>query len=180
MFERESERGGRETVSDQTGAGICYAGPTQEAPLSVYRYDVLCSHLYHIIRSSSNLRLDLSLNSHFLLHCSYGEELEHGPLVPCCRLLVSLAEHHRLGAVQEEPLLAPPFDCCRERLAFHVAALFHQFLGIHTVVDSRNPLLNNGPLVQVCSDKMCRGANNLDSPFVRLVIGLGSFERGQE
>lgn len=93
MFERESERGGgRETVSDQTGAGICYAGPAQEAPPSVYRYDVLCSRLYHIIRSSSNLRLDLSLNSQFLLHCSYGhsEEFEHGPLVPCCRPLVSL------------------------------------------------------------------------------------------
>lgn len=48
------------------------------------------------------------------------------------------------------------------------------------MVDARDALLNDGPLVQVRRDKVRRGANDLHPALVRLVVRLGALEGRQE
>lgn len=48
------------------------------------------------------------------------------------------------------------------------------------MVDPRNALLDNWAFVEIRRDKVCRGANDLDTAVVGLVVGLGALEGGQE
>lgn len=48
------------------------------------------------------------------------------------------------------------------------------------MVDPDDVLLDDRALVQIARDEMRRRADDLDPPLVRLVVGLGALERGQE
>lgn len=48
------------------------------------------------------------------------------------------------------------------------------------MINPRNPLLNNRTFIQVGSDEMRCGADNLDTTLVGLVVRLGTLEGGQE
>lgn len=89
-------------------------------------------------------------------------------------------KHHRLGPVQEDSPISIPANGRRKHLTLDVGALLDQLLGVHAVVDPRNPLLDDGALVQISRDKVRRRADDLDASLVGLVVGLRALERGQE
>jgi len=91
-----------------------------------------------------------------------------------------LIEDNRLVTVEDNPLLGNPFDRGRQRLALDVTALIDQFLWTQTVIHTHDSLLNNRPLVQIRRDEMCRGADNLNTAIVRLMVRLRALERRQE
>jgi hypothetical protein len=95
-------------------------------------------------------------------------------------LFLTSVEDHGLGAIHEDPLLAPPLDSSSQYLALDVTALVHELLGTHSMVGSRHALLNNRTLIQIRSDKVCGSSNNLDTALESLVVRLGALERRQE
>lgn len=99
---------------------------------------------------------------------------------PSDRFVKTLVEDHSLGDVEENSPLRHPLDRGSQHLALHVRALLHQVLGAHAVIDPRNPLLDNRALVQVGRHEVRRGPDDLNAAVVRLVVGLGALERGQE
>lgn len=98
----------------------------------------------------------------------------------CYFLLFLFLKDNRLGAIQENAAFRIPLDCSSKNLALDVRAFIDQPVGVDAMVDARDPLLDDGPLVQVGCDKMRRGANDLDATVVGLVVWLGALERRQE
>lgn len=96
------------------------------------------------------------------------------------RVRQHLVENNRLCDVEKNPPLRHPLDSSRQHLALDVGALLDQVLGAHAVVDPSHALLDDGALVQVGRDEVGRGADDLDTAVVGLVVGLGALERGQE
>ena len=77
-------------------------------------------------------------------------------------------------------MLAVPLDCARQHLAFGVAALRGEVVHCFGVVYTRHILFNDGAFVQVRRDIVGGGTNQFDTAVMRLVVGLGAFEAGQE
>jgi len=48
------------------------------------------------------------------------------------------------------------------------------------VRDAHDTLFNDGTFVKIICHEVCRGADEFDAAFVRLVVGLGTLEAGQE
>lgn len=69
-----------------------------------------------------------------------------------------------------------PFYRARQYHAFDVSPRRHQIGGLHGVIDARDLLLDDRPLVQRRSDVMRRRANQLHAARMRLMIGLGALE----
>lgn len=46
------------------------------------------------------------------------------------------------------------------------------------MINTSNPLLDDRTLVQISSDKVSSGSDNLDTALVRLVVRLGTLEGG--
>ena len=67
-----------------------------------------------------------------------------------------------------------------EHAALDVAALADQVLGRVAMADPLDVLLDDRPLVEVGGDIMRGGADHLHAARMRLVIGLGALEAGQE
>lgn len=82
--------------------------------------------------------------------------------------------------VEEKPSLSIPPHSSSKRLALDIRSLLSQLLGVHGVVDTSNSLLDNRTLIQISSDKVSRGTDNLDTTLVGLVVRLGTLERRQE
>lgn len=80
---------------------------------------------------------------------------------------------------EQSPLSIPPHSSSKN-LALDIRSLLRQLLGIHAVIHTSNPLLDNRTLVQIGSHKVSSRSDNLDTALVRLVVGLGTLERGQE
>ncbi|CAF3651502.1 unnamed protein product [Fusarium graminearum] len=85
-----------------------------------------------------------------------------------------------LVTVEEKPLLSIPPHSSGKNLALNIGTLLRQILGAHGVVNTGNALLNNGTLIQISSNKVSGGTDNLDTTLVSLVVRLGSLERRQE
>jgi len=83
--------------------------------------------------------------------------------------------------IEEHPLLAPPLDSCRQNLRLDIAAFRDQLSGRHGVIDTGYSLLDDGTLVQIRSDKVRRGADDLDAAVVRLVCeSISKSDAGRE
>ena len=95
----------------------------------------------------------------------------------CSRQLV---EDNSLGTVQEHTLLAPPLDSGGKHLALDVAALDDQLVRAQRVVNACNALLNDRALVQIRSDEVSSGTDDLYTTLIRLVVRLCALERWQE
>lgn len=91
-----------------------------------------------------------------------------------------LPEHNRLGSIQKHPSIRIPPHRRRQHQTLHIRSLLHQLIRLHTMVHPRHTLLNNRPLIQIRRHEMCRRANNLDTPLIRLMIRLRALKRRQK
>lgn len=83
-------------------------------------------------------------------------------------------------SVEEHSLLRHPLHGGGQNLGFDITSLVDEFLGSHAMIDPRDSLLDDRPLVEIGGDKVRGGAGDLDAPVVGLVVGLGALERRQE
>ena len=83
-------------------------------------------------------------------------------------------------AIQQHAVFAVPFNGAGQHLAFGVAALGREVFNCFGVVHTGHVLFNDGAFVQVGSDVMGGGTNQLHTAIVRLVVRLGALEAGQE
>jgi hypothetical protein len=95
----------------------------------------------------------------------------------CCRQLI---KYNSLGTVQEHALLAPPLDSSGKHLALNVAAFNNQLVRAQRVVNACNALLNDRALIQIRSDEVSSGTDDLYTTLIRLVVRLCALERWQE
>src|SRR5690554_149877 len=65
----------------------------------------------------------------------------------CLPPLGCLAEHHRFIAVDNDAMLAMPFDCTPKGCTLRITTYLHQFLNVKIVIDSLNRLLNDRTFV---------------------------------
>ncbi|ABA49823.1 hypothetical protein BURPS1710b_0776 [Burkholderia pseudomallei 1710b] len=91
-----------------------------------------------------------------------------------------LAEHHRLRAVQHDPVLDVPLDRARERHAFDVAADGRQLVRRHAVIDALDFLLDDRAFVEVGRHVVRGRADQLHAAVERLVVRLRALEARQE
>ena len=89
-------------------------------------------------------------------------------------------EHHRLPAVDQHPIFEVMRQRPREHAPFDVAALAHEVVGGVAVRDALDVLLDDRTLVEIGGDEMRGGADQFDAARVRLMIGFGALEAGQE
>ena len=83
-------------------------------------------------------------------------------------------------ALQNHPSFAVPFHGIGQRLAFGIPAGGHQILGSERVIHLHGLLGNDRALVEFGIDVVRGSSHGFDPAFVRLVIGLGTLEAGQE
>jgi drug/metabolite transporter (DMT)-like permease len=91
-----------------------------------------------------------------------------------------LAEDDGLVAVEQHPVAGVPADGAGQGQALGVPADRHQLGRGVRVIDPGDFLLDDRPLVEVGRDVVRGGADQLDAPRVRLVIGPRALEAGQE
>ena len=60
---------------------------------------------------------------------------------------------------------------------FKIPTLFDKIIWTMTMAHTRDILLENWPFIQILSNIMCSGTNQLHPTLVCLMIGLGSGER---
>ena len=72
------------------------------------------------------------------------------------------------------------FHCGGQSPALRVATSCRQFLGCEGVIDPFNDLFDDGPLIKIGRDVVGRSTGQLHAARVGLVVGLGTFESGQE
>ena len=89
-------------------------------------------------------------------------------------------EDNRAVTVHEDTALSVPGHRASEHRGLDVLTALDEVGDIAIVVDAGHVLLNNRPLVQVRGDVVGGGTDDLDTTGMRLVIGLGTFEAGQE
>src|SRR3954470_7407079 len=87
-----------------------------------------------------------------------------------------LIKDYSLVSVEEQPPLSIPPHSSSKNLALNIRSLLRQLLRVHAVINTSNPLLNNRTLVQISSDKVSSGSDNLDTALVGLVVRLGALE----
>ena len=69
---------------------------------------------------------------------------------------------------------------CSQSATFRVTACSSQLLGGVCVVNALNDLFNDRAFIQIGRDVMRCGTCQFDASFMRLVLGLGALEAGQE
>ena len=77
-------------------------------------------------------------------------------------------------------MLSKPFDRLSQSLTFSVLANLHQGLLACSVVNAGHILFDDWTLIQVFSYEVSGGTNELDTPRVRLCIGVSALETRQE
>lgn len=90
------------------------------------------------------------------------------------------AKHHRLRLIQKHPSFSIPPHSSSQDLALNIGTLIGQFFGTHTMINPGNTLLNDRALIQIRSNKMGRGTNDLDTALISLMVRLGTLEARQE
>src|SRR6185369_14974989 len=100
--------------------------------------------------------------------------------LPSISSTMLLLEHDGLVAVDKDTILKIGADRPREHPPLDVAALAHQFLRAVDMADRLDILMDDRPFIQVGCDEVRRRADHLDPARMRLVIGLGALETGQE
>ena len=82
------------------------------------------------------------------------------------------------GAVSDEqhPVFGPHPHCSGEYETFGVLTEFNDVSSRVAVVDASDVLLDDRPLIELSRDEVSGGANQFDSPMMRLVVGLCAFE----
>ena len=91
-----------------------------------------------------------------------------------------LPQHYRLAGIAEHAALRIPLDGAIQHHALELRSDGDQVLGHNGVIDACDFLLDDRAFIEVGGDVMCRRADQLDPARMRLVIGLGTFEAGQE
>jgi len=71
-------------------------------------------------------------------------------------------------------------DRARQDDSFQIAAFPDQIVDRITMTDPDDVLLNDRTVVQLLRDVVARGADELDAPVVRLVVGPRSNKRRQK
>src|SRR3546814_14628817 len=90
----------------------------------------------------------------------------------------ALAEHHRLGPVDQHPLLGDPAHRARENLRLDVAPGADQVVDRLAVVAALDRLFDDRPFVEVTGDEMRGRADQLHPALVRAVIRPRAIEAG--
>src|SRR6478735_2267693 len=90
----------------------------------------------------------------------------------------SSGENHRFAAIEQDAVLAMPFDGARQGAAFYVAAHRHIILGRQGMGYPLHRLINNWALVQIAGDIMGGGADQLDAAVMSLGVWIGALEAG--
>src|SRR5579864_817412 len=91
-----------------------------------------------------------------------------------------LPEHHRLAAVQNNPMLDMPLDSPRERHALNIAANPGELLRRHTMINALDFLLNDGTFIKIRSHIVRSRTNQLNATIKSLIVRLGPLEARQE
>src|SRR5690348_11771613 len=91
-----------------------------------------------------------------------------------------LLQYDGSAAVTKYAPLRVPLDGAIENHRLELAADDGDVFGRLGVVDARDLLLDDRSFIQIGRHVMRRGADQLHSPGVRLVVGLGALEAGQE
>src|SRR6185312_5205806 len=89
-------------------------------------------------------------------------------------------EHPCLTSVQQHTVLERPAHGARQHAALDVAALADQRRRGVAMADALDVLFDDRPLVQIGGHEVGGGADQLHAAGVRLVIGPGALEPGQE
>src|SRR4051794_26956445 len=92
----------------------------------------------------------------------------------------SIHEHHGLAAIEDHAILKMMAHSPRQHAAFDVAALANQILGRVAMADALDILIDDRALVERARDIMRRGADQLDTALMCLVIGPRALEARQE
>src|SRR6478735_994117 len=100
----------------------------------------------------------------------------------CCwsRDARTSAEDDGAGPVAEHPSLTVPAHGAGQRQRLGVATHGGQRVGVEGVVHPDDLLLDDRPLVELRGDVVGSGPDHLDPARVRLVVGPGPLESGQE
>lgn len=90
------------------------------------------------------------------------------------------AEHDRLVAVRQHAVFEVVAQAAREYGFFDVFAVTHHGFDRVGVVDADHVLLDDRPLVELAGDVVAGRADQFDAALVRLMVGFGADEAGQE
>jgi hypothetical protein len=86
----------------------------------------------------------------------------------------------RSEPVEQDPVLGDHSDRPGEHQPLHVPADGDQLVGRALVTDPYDVLLDDRALVEIGGYVVRGGSDQLDSPFVCLVIRLGTLETGEK
>src|SRR5690606_31986622 len=90
------------------------------------------------------------------------------------------AKDDGLVPVEHDAPLGVPLDRTREHDVLDVAPECGERGDVHRVIDALDVLLDDRTLVERTGDVMRGGADQLDATVVRLAVGPGALEAGQE
>ena len=91
-----------------------------------------------------------------------------------------LSKNNRLMPIKQDPPLGHILDCRRQHITLDIAARMGQLLGAQRMVHPHHILLDDRPLIQITRHKVRRGANDLNTSVIRLVVRLRALETRQE
>src|SRR5450755_3308659 len=91
-----------------------------------------------------------------------------------------LLKDHGFIPIKQDAVFHAPADGPRQDDLFDVAALLDEVVDGVAVVDADDILVDDGAIVEYLSNVMSRGSDQLDAALKRLVVGLGTDERGQK
>jgi hypothetical protein len=91
----------------------------------------------------------------------------------------SVRKHHCLATIQNDAILEMEAQRAGQHAALDVTALADQVIRGIAMADALDVLVDDRTLVEVGSDIMRRGADQLDAAGVRLVVRFGTLETGR-
>src|SRR5260370_15292028 len=89
-------------------------------------------------------------------------------------------EHHGLAAVEDDAILQVVADRARQHTALDITALASEIVGRIAMADALDVLIDDRTFIEVASDVMRGGADQLDAALVRLVIRPRALETRQK
>jgi hypothetical protein len=91
-----------------------------------------------------------------------------------------LLKDYGLVPIQEDAVFHVPTNGARQNNFFNVPAFLDEIVDGVAMVDAGDILVDDGTIVEHLSHVVRSGADQLDAPLERLVVGLRAHERGQE
>src|ERR1700676_403732 len=88
-----------------------------------------------------------------------------------------LIEYGRFSSVREDPKSEVQVDRARQDYPLQIAPFADQIVDRITVTDSHDVLFDDGPVIQLLGNVVTRGADELDAPVIRLVVGARTNKR---